>query len=97
VANRDKEFDDALVNYEVARLTFRSVANSISHRLAAGRLPTENETIVEEEARAAIAAARRRLLAAAAVKDPASIGALTDNVIAALLAGVGNAETAHAD
>jgi hypothetical protein len=97
VTNRDNELDEAIVGYEVARLTFRSVANAISHRLAAGRLPTDNEAIAEEEARAAIAAARRRLLAAFAVKDPASIGALTDNMIAALLAHVSKAETAHAD
>jgi hypothetical protein len=81
----DRELEDALVCYEVARLTFRSLVNSIAHRLAAGELLTDTEILAEQEARTAILAARGRVLAAFAVRDPATLGARTDNVIEGLL------------
>lgn len=71
--------------YEVARLAFRSLANCIAHRLAAGGLLTDTEILAEEEARTAILAARRRVLAAFAVQDPTILGARTDTVIAGLI------------
>jgi hypothetical protein len=59
----DREFKYALKCYTVARLAFRSIADSIALRLAAGQLPTDNEILAEQEARTAIGAALRRVSA----------------------------------
>jgi hypothetical protein len=59
----DPEFKYALMCYTVARLAFRSIADSIALRLAAGQLPTDNEILAEQEARTAIGAALRRVSA----------------------------------
>jgi hypothetical protein len=69
---RDNELNDALVCYEVARLTFRSLANAIALRLAAGKSPSNDDILAEEEARSAILAARRRVLAASTFGEPAA-------------------------
>jgi hypothetical protein len=82
---RDDDLQDALMCYEVARLTYRSLANAIAHRLAAGEPPTESEVLAEEESISAIVTARRRVLAAFARRDPESVTALTDNVIVGLI------------
>src|SRR5687767_10388635 len=60
---RESEFKYALKCYTVARLAFRSIADSIARRLAAGKVPTDNEILAEQEARTAIGTALRRVSA----------------------------------